>query len=688
MANIRREFGDDLTLKNGSLGINTTTTQERVDVVGIVKGRDLNVTGVTSLTAYEGFLREDNQIVEETNLEFGNGLKASLSGEIIVGTGQTVTINDVVKDTAGVGVGTNPQWINLVNTGNARIATANRPVWNGNSFVFNKNGGFKVDNYSETFETSITVEWWGTSDYPNNTDYLVPVVRTSTGSWNDGFGFYQRNGSVYWWVNAWNGAHRTEIAATSFGMTHWVGTYDGSNLKLYRNGSLVDTGSSFTANITEPSNGLLIGEGGGNSGSDYYWDGNISIVRIYSTALTAAQINAQFKLGPTSLLTVVEPDAAHFNANNPLSYPGKVNSVDTTDINLAGGSQIECLKVYNTFTPPSGGTNERPYKPKPGELYYNYDFKTIEFHDGYGWRQVDNTTRSGRAVFGGGYVNPSVRINTLEYVNINTLGNSQYFGDLLGRISFCQSCGSEIRGLYAGDSNPSPTSPIEYITIASAGNSIDFGDLSAKAEQPGGSCSSSTRGIWGGRSPSPGASSNVIDYVEISTLGNALDFGDLKDPSWGTAAVGSTVRGVFISGSTPSPGYTGELTYITIASKGNAVRFGDLTKRRMTPARGSNSSGRGVIAGGSSVNTIDYITISTEGNAIYFGDLSENLNNAASCGVSGRMIRLGGTTPSNTSTIDYVVISTMGNALDFGDISQLRSQADATSDSHGGLGGF
>ena len=70
-------------------------------------------------------------------------------------------------------------------------------------------------------------------------------------------------------------------------------------------------------------------------------------------------------------------------------------------INTAGGSQIECMKVYNTFTPPSGDTNQRPSKPKPGQLYYNYDLKTIEFHDGYDWRQVDNTTRSGRGVFGG-----------------------------------------------------------------------------------------------------------------------------------------------------------------------------------------------------------------------------------------------------------------------------------------------
>ena len=371
----------------------------------------------------------------------------------------------------------------------------------------------------------------------------------------------------------------------------------------------------------------------------------------------------------------------------------------TGETTVSSGSTVEVgktktLTVTDRFAVPLGETNNRDNAPEAGTTRFNQDFGTLEFFDGVSWKTVNSYARyhgggAGRAVFGGGYEPGPVFTNTLEYVNINTLGNSQYFGDLLGRISFAQACGSPVRGLYAGDRNPESTSPIEYITIASAGNSIDFGDLSAKAEQPGGSCSSSTRGIWGGRSPSPGAQSNVIDYVEINTLGNALDFGDLKDPSWGTAAVSSTVRGVFISGSTPSPGYSGELTFITIASKGNALRFGDLTQRRMTPARGSNSSGRGVLAGGSSFNTIDYITISTEGNATYFGDLSENLNNAASCGVSGRMIRLGGTTPTYTNTIDYVVISTTGNALDFGDISQTnRSQADATSDSHGGLGGF
>ena len=49
------------------------------------------------------------------------------------------------------------------------------------------------------------------------------------------------------------------------------------------------------------------------------------------------------------------------------------------------------------FKPPSGGTNQRP-PAKTGALFYNFDFKTIEYFDGNSWRQVDNTTRRGRGI--------------------------------------------------------------------------------------------------------------------------------------------------------------------------------------------------------------------------------------------------------------------------------------------------
>ena len=53
MATNRFGYSDDFVLKNGKVGINTTEPQEKLDVVGVVKGQDLKVTGVSSFTTYE-----------------------------------------------------------------------------------------------------------------------------------------------------------------------------------------------------------------------------------------------------------------------------------------------------------------------------------------------------------------------------------------------------------------------------------------------------------------------------------------------------------------------------------------------------------------------------------------------------------------------------------------------------------
>ena len=69
----------------------------------------------------------------------------------------------------------------------------------------------------------------------------------------------------------------------------------------------------------------------------------------------------------------------------------------------SGQGDVECLKVFNVFNPPCGGTANRPSAATPGTLYYNKDFRTIEYWDGKFWRQVDNTTRRGRGIVMGGY---------------------------------------------------------------------------------------------------------------------------------------------------------------------------------------------------------------------------------------------------------------------------------------------
>jgi len=483
MAKIRFGYSDDFTAKNSAVGINTTEPQQNLDVDGVAKGKDLKVTGVSSFTAYEGFLRADHQIAENTTLTFDQGPSASLSGEIIVGTGVTVTI-------ASVGLGT-----------------------------------------------------------------------------------------------------------------------------------------------------TMVGNGSGT----------------------------------------IE------------------NTIDTTDVTRAGGSEIECLKVFNTFTPPSGGTNERPYSPKPGELYYNYDFKTIEFFDSYGWRQVDNTTRSGRGVIMGGRDTPGATVLEIDYIQIATLGNSANFGDLQsGNMESGACCADSTRALKTGGvSGGTEYDNIDYVTIASQGNSIDFGNLQAGTRSHG-CCSSSSRGVTGGGVISPNSDTNRMDYFEIQTLGNALDFGDLVVTERNISMISSPTRGVHDGGNWPN---TTTLGNFTIASRGNSVEF---SKARTAYLGGVvGNSVRGVFCGGyvgttpRATKEIEFITFSSLGNTIYFGELS-NLVSAANGGMSNSTRGVVG--PGNktfvgavdyTNTFEFITISTAGSAVDFGDITgPMRSVAAKVSDSHGGLGGF
>ncbi len=71
------------------------------------------------------------------------------------------------------------------------------------------------------------------------------------------------------------------------------------------------------------------------------------------------------------------------------------------------------------------------------------------------------------------------RVDTIEYLAIDTLGNATDFGDLNGTTTYCGSCSNGTRGLFMGGSvaGGSNLDVIDYITIASLGNASDFGNL-------------------------------------------------------------------------------------------------------------------------------------------------------------------------------------------------------------------
>jgi hypothetical protein len=357
----------------------------------------------------------------------------------------------------------------------------------------------------------------------------------------------------------------------------------------------------------------------------------------------------------------------------------------------SGQGDVECLKVFNVFNPPCGGTANRPSAATPGTLYYNKDFRTIEYWDGNFWRQVDNVARTGRAVWmGGNETNVAGGQNdhcpTTDYVQIHTLGNAIDFGTLNQSTAQNSSYGSSIEAFSNGFGQSSTQQDyIQNVKFASGGNFEDFGNLT-RVVRMSGSCNSSTRGVTGGGA----GPSNVIDYLELQTKGNSLDFGDLlvsRRPN--NCTFSSPTRGVFAGG-----GPSDNIEFIIFASKGNGIDFGGVCTFAGGYKASSSSTTRGIQGGGSPSYgpMIESHEIASGGNATRFGELTIARLGANGASTQTRAVFGGGGVAPDAANrrnfIDYVTISSSGNAEDFGDLTTKRCMGACTSDSHGGLGGY
>ena len=232
-----------------------------------------------------------------------------------------------------------------------------------------------------------------------------------------------------------------------------------------------------------------------------------------------------------------------------------------------------------------------------------------------------------RGLWAGGY-NPSTD-NSITYITIASEGDSIDFGDLNVARRATAAASSSTRGVWFGGYSPAGggssnrTNTIQYVEIATLGNAKDFGDLTS-TNVSAAAAASPTRCIFSGGYTSP----YQYEVITTASTGNATRFGDMLVPMARHAGCSNSTRGVFGAGRHVNPYgvITAELEYITIASEGNGTFFGDITVKRNMLAAASNQT-RGLFAGGYdspvNYNIIDFITFSSVGNAIDFGDCIE-----------------------------------------------------------------
>ena len=191
------------------------------------------------------------------------------------------------------------------------------------------------------------------------------------------------------------------------------------------------------------------------------------------------------------------------------------------------------------------------------------------------------------------YNSVSGTINNIEFITIQSTGNSVDFGDMTTKTSTGQGFSSPTRGVTAGGTNPGGggrQSLIQFITTSTLGNTQDFGDLLiAAAFTNANTASNSIRGLITNNNTAPGTYQNTIQFVTIATTGDATDFGDLIRGSEWCCGMASPTRAVF-----HNPGGNANqehMEYSQIMTTGNSVDFGDISQDLSRTSAGSNGHG-------------------------------------------------------------------------------------------------
>ena len=172
-------------------------------------------------------------------------------------------------------------------SGNSNDATlVNGPTFDSNhrgSIVFDgTNDSVTISGMSSFAPSAVTFEAWFLNTPASGYKGLVDKGRDNY----EGYSLSAYSSKVQWKARV---GSSNEVALDTAEYTniwnHAVGTYDGTDLKLYVNGVLKTTTNS-SGTLGSNSLGITIG----STNDNLYFDGKISQARIYSSALSASEV--------------------------------------------------------------------------------------------------------------------------------------------------------------------------------------------------------------------------------------------------------------------------------------------------------------------------------------------------------------------------------------------------------------
>ncbi|MEM7394882.1 MAG: LamG domain-containing protein [Verrucomicrobiota bacterium] len=159
----------------------------------------------------------------------------------------------------------------------------------GGAYVFDSYKYITVKDHPALSPEQLTIACWV---HPTSSgSWNGAVMKATAGSWSDGYGLSMYSGdrdNIYFFVNYYS-SYRVKAPIKLKEWAHIAGTFDGNELRIYKNGGLIDT---MTHNAPLKSNALDLYIGQGTS--NYPWKGALDEVMILNRALSADEVNALY----------------------------------------------------------------------------------------------------------------------------------------------------------------------------------------------------------------------------------------------------------------------------------------------------------------------------------------------------------------------------------------------------------
>ena len=458
MAEIRQGYLDDYSQNSTGVGIGTSSPVDaKFEIVGGTTSQELNVTGIATFGSVSGFIEKHTTYTENVNIT--NGDSGTLSGEIIVGAGLTMTVGTGATASQG-------------SVDSLKVSQMFQPP----SGTTNQRPPGKPGALFYNFDLK-TIEFFDGNSW-----------RQVDNTTRRGRGFFVGGSS--------------DNAPTGHDINEYIEIATLGNTINF--GDLAQGGIRMFGACGSATRGLI----GGGYKPAASPTAVVDIIEYFTMASSGNTIDfgnlsdARGEVNACSSSTRgmwVGGEDIPFADMNILDYV----EIATLGNALDFGDLTEDVRDPQAFASPVRGVRSGGNDATDSDISETIDFwkfaskgNATNFGDLIvrlsGPANCSSNTRG--FMLGG---SSPAKINFIQYVTIASEGNATFFGDLNFQDT-TNSCGTSnsTRGIKAGGSTPSKTNVIEFFNMSTAGSSQDFGDLSIPRNNSG-STSDSHGGLGG-----------------------------------------------------------------------------------------------------------------------------------------------------------------------------------------------